>query len=213
MRSIVKLLVLGGAGKTGRQIVTQALDAGHHVTIVTRDRSRVSTEHAQQHVVVGDCVTGAAALTEPMRGQDAVICAIGRGNSFKSEQLIARSVPGILEAMKAAGVKRLMFTSALGVGDSYVDSPVAAKLFFLTLLRGIYADKLAGDRLIRASDLEWTIVQPAQMNDGPLTKRYRAGERLAMSGMPHISRADTAHFILDRINDPLTIRKTLIVAT
>lgn len=213
MRPIVKLLVLGATGKTGRQIVTQALEAGHDVTIVVRDRSKIPTEHPRQHIVIGDSATGAAAFAEPMRGQDAIISAIGRGYSFKSEQLISRSVPGIIAAMTTAGVQRLMFTSALGVGDSYVDSPLAAKLFFLTLLRGIYADKLVGDRLIRASDLEWTIVQPAQLNDGPLTRRYRSGERLAMSGMPQVSRADTAHFILDRINDRATIRKTLIVSS
>jgi putative NADH-flavin reductase len=213
MRPMAKLLVLGATGKTGQQIVTQALAAGHQVTTVTRDRSRVSTEHPRQHIVIGDCVNGAASLVEPMRGQDAVISAIGRGYSFKSEQLIARSAPGIIAGMKAAGTRRLMFVSALGVGDSYADSPPAAKFFFLTLLRGIYADKLVGERLIRETDLEWTIVRPAQFNDGPLTRRYRSGERLAMSGLPQISRADTAHFILDRINDALTIRKALILST
>ncbi len=213
MRPIMKLLILGATGKTGQQIVTQALAAGHQVTIVARDAARVPGGHPRQQVVIGDVTSGAASLAEPMRGHDAVISAIGRGYSFKSEQLIARSVPGIIAAMNAAAVRRLMFTSALGVGGSYADAPLAAKLFFLTLLREIYADKLVGDRLIRESNLDWTIVQPTQFNDGPLTKRYRSGERLAMSGLPKISRADTAHFILDRINDPLTIRKTLIVST
>jgi len=212
MRPTMKLLIIGGTSGTGRQCVTQALEAGHEVTILARDASRVATEHPRQRVVQCDATAAAASLAEPMRGQDAVVSAIGRGYSFKSEHLIARSVPGILAAMKSAEVRRLMFTSALGVGPSFSDAPLAAKIFFLTLLRGIYADKLVGDRLIRASDLEWTIVQPAQLNDGPLTKRYRSGERLAMSGMPQISRADTAHFILDRINDPATIRKTLIVS-
>jgi putative NADH-flavin reductase len=208
----VKLLVLGATGKTGQQIVSQALEAGHHVTVVARDRSKVTTEHPRQQVVTGDCVTGAPALAESMRGQDAVISAIGRGYSFKSEQLIAQSVPGIIAALQAANVQRLMFTSAVGVGDSYKDAPLMAKVFFRTLLRGIYADKLIGDNLIRASDLEWTIVQPTQLTDGPLTKRYRSGERLALAGKAQISRADTAHFILDRINDAMTIRKTLIVS-
>lgn len=208
----MKLLVLGGTGKTGRQIVSQALDGGHSVTIVVRDRGKVTTEHPRQQVVTGDATAGADALAESMRGHDVVISAIGRGYSFKSEHLIARSVPGIIEAMGSAGVRRLMFTSALGVGDSFKDSPLPAKLFFLTLLRGIYADKLVGDRLIRDSDLEWTIVQPSQLNDGPLTKNYRSGERLALSGMAQVSRADTAHFILDRITDPAAIRKTLIVS-
>ena len=57
---------------------------------------------------------------------------------------------------------------------------------------------------------QWTIVQP--VSDGPLTKKYRAAERLPLSGMPKISRADTAHFILDRLHDPSTFRTTLVLA-
>ena len=117
-----------------------------------------------------------------------------------------------LAAMEMAGLSRLVFTSAIGVGDTFADAPLPAKLFFVTLLRGIYADKLVGDRLIRDSDLDWTIVQPSKMTDGPLTKQYRSGEHLVFAGKAEISRADTAHFILDRINDPSSIRKTLVVS-
>ncbi len=151
-------------------------------------------------------------MTAAMRGHDAVISAIGRGKTFQSGRLIQRSVPGILGAMQASGVRRLVFTSALGVGATYQDSPLLPKIFFNTLLRGIYADKLVGDDLIRHSRLDWTIVQPAVLTDGPLTRTYRSGEHLPMSGMPAISRADTAHFILDRINDQATFGKTLILA-
>lgn len=207
----MKLLILGATGKTGSQLVTQALDKGHTVTILARDRSKVGIQHERLHVAEGD-VTNNAALGEAMRDQDAVISAIGRGMSFKSENLIERSVPAILVAMQTHGIRRLMFTSAMGVGASYGDAPVMAKLFFRTLLRGIYADKAIGEQMIRNSPLEWTIVQPVQFNDGPLTKNYRAGERLPLSGMPQVSRADTAHFILDRLHDPSTFGKTLVLA-
>jgi putative NADH-flavin reductase len=209
--AIVKLLILGATGHLGRQIVTQALEKGHTVTILARDRSKVDVQHERLRVVEGD-VTNNAALGEAMREQDAVISAIGRGMSFKSENLIERSVPAILTTMQTHGIRRLMFTSAMGVGASYRDAPVMAKLFFRTLLRGIYADKAIGEQMIRNSALEWTIVQPVQLNDGPLKKNYRAAERLPMTGMPQISRADTAHFILDRLHDPSTIGKTLILA-
>ncbi len=208
----VRLLVLGGTGGTGRQVVTQALDAGHEVTMLARDRSKVTTEHPHLKMVAGDATAGGAEMAAAMHGHDAVISALGRGKTFQSGQLIQRSVPGILSAMHASGVRRLVFTSALGVGASYKDSPLLPKIFFNTLLRGIYADKLRGDDLIRQSGLDWTIVQPAVLTDGPLTRNYRAGEHLPMSGMPTISRADTAHFILDRINDRATFGKTLILA-
>ena len=118
------------------------------MTVFARDRAKCGPEQPRRRVIVGDLQDGAA-LADAMRGQDAVISAIGRGYSFKSEHLIERTVPGMIAAMRAAGVRRLLFTSALGVGQSVADSPLMARLFFRTLLRGIYADKLIGDQLIR----------------------------------------------------------------
>lgn len=207
----MKLSVLGGTGGTGKHVVSQALADGHELTVLARDRAKVGPDQPRLRVVVGDLENGAA-LAEAMRGQDAVISAIGRGYSFKSEHLIERTVPGIIGAMKAAGVRRLVFTSAVGVGQSFADSPFIAKLFFLTLLRGIYADKLIGDQLIRQSGLDWTIVQPSQMTDGPLTRSYRSGERLALRGRAHVSRADTAHFLLATAANPGAIGKTLLLS-
>ena len=206
----MKLLVLGGTGGIGQHVVTQALDAGHEVTVFARDPAKVTGQHARLRVVRGD-VTDVAALTGAARGQDAVISAIGRGLSFKSEQLITRSVPSILAAMDAAGVRRLVFTSAWGVGDSFKDLAVVPWLFFRTLLRDVYADKLVGDTLIRKSNVDWTIVRPARLHDGPLTRSYHSGERLRMAGMQSISRADTAHFILACVTDPASIRTSPVV--
>lgn len=207
----MKLLILGGTGGTGRQLVSQALEAGHDVTVLARDRAKLGPDRPRLRVIVGDLQNGAA-LADAMRGQDTVISAIGRGYSFKSEHLIERTVPRILAAMNAAGVRRLLFTSALGVGPSAANTPLVPRLFFRTLLRGIYADKLVGDQLIRGSALDWTIVQPSQLTDGPLTRAYRAGERLPMSGMPRISRADVAHFLLTVAGDRAAIGKTLLVS-
>lgn len=192
--------------------MTQALEKGHDVTVLARDRTKAGLDHPRLRFVDGD-VRNSQALGEAMAGQHAVVSAVGRGKSFKSENLIAHSVPGILSAMQAHDVKRLLFTSALGVGDSFRDAPLPLKIFIRTLLRGIYADKMIGDEMIRKSALDWTIVQPAVLTDGPLTKKYRSGEHLPLSGMASISRADTAHFIVDRINDQSTSRKTLILAT
>lgn len=207
----MKLLILGATGGTGKHVVSQALADGHELTVLARDRTKVGPDQPRLRLVLGDLENGAA-LNEAMRGQDAVISAIGRGYSFKSEHLIERTVPGIIGAMKAAGVRRLVFTSAVGVGASFADSPLVAKLFFRTLLRGIYADKLIGDQLIRKSGLDWTIVQPSQMTDGPLTRSYRTGERLVLRGRAQISRADTAHFLLATAANPATIGKTLLLS-
>jgi putative NADH-flavin reductase len=207
----MRILVVGATGGTGKHIVGQALGAGHHVTVFARDPARTGHEHPRLRNVVGE-LHAHQALSDAIHGHDAVISALGRGYSFKSESLIQRSVPTLISAMTAAGVRRLVFTSALGVGDSYGDAPIIARLFFLTLLRDIYADKLIGDRLIAGTDLEWTIVRPSKMTDGPLTRSYRSGERLALSGMASISRADVAHFLLHAMADPKTVGKTILIS-
>ena len=80
------------------------------------------------------------------------------------------------------------------------------------LLKDIYADKIAGEALIRRSDLDWTLVQPPQLTNGPLTRKYRVGEHLELRGIPRISRADVAHFILSQLDDTTYVRKAALIA-
>ena len=207
----MRLLIVGATGGTGQQLLAQALAAGHDVTAFAREPGKIAAQHPRLRCIRGD-LADHRAMGDALRGHDAAISALGRGYSFKSEQLIQRAVPVILTAVEAAGLRRLIVVSALGVGESARQAPLPARLFFNTLLRGIYADKLIGDNLIRQSDLDWTIVQPSQMTDGPLTRQYRSGERLELRGRPAISRADVAHYILSIVADGAALRKTLIVS-
>ncbi len=104
-------------------------------------------------------------------------------------------------------VRRLIVTSAIGVGDAIRDAPLFSKIMIRMLLKNIYADKAAGEELIRQSDLDWTIVQPAQLTNGPLTRRYRVGQRLKLRGIPKIARADVAHVILSQLDATAYIGK------
>ncbi len=205
-----KLFVLGSTGGTGQKVVAQALDAGHEVTAYARSPEKIAIRHERLRLVAGSLTEGA--LADAIPGHDAVISALGRGLALTSENLIRLSVPPILSAMQREGVRRLIFTSAIGVGDAIRHVPLVPRLMARTMLKNIYADKLAGEDLIRLSGLDWTIVQPAALTDGPLTGRYRAGERLDVSGMPKISRADVAHFLLSQVDDRKYVRKSVVLA-
>jgi putative NADH-flavin reductase len=209
-----KLLIVGATGHTGLQLLRQALDAGHEVTAFVRNPAKLSVDAGRVRLAVGDVTDPQSGLTQAAQGQDVVISALGRGLSFKSEQLIQRSVPLLLSAMQSAGVRRLIFTSAIGVGETApeVRLPLVSRLMIMLPLRDIYADKAIGEALIRRSDLDWTIVQPTQLTNGQLTATYRAGERLALRGVPTISRADVAHFIVSQVDQPDYIRKAVIIS-
>lgn len=207
-----KVLIVGATGGTGRSLVEQALTAGHSVTAFVRNPEKVGRHHERLRVVAGDAASGAPSLSQAMRGQDAVISALGRGQSFKAEDLMQRSLPHLLTAMQEHQVRRLIFMSALGVAETVQGVPLLARLFHGLLLRSLFADKAAGEALIRRSELEWTIVHPAGLTNGPLTGTYRAGERLALRGFPTISRADTAHFLLSQLDDRSYIGKVVALA-
>ena len=207
-----RVLVVGGTGGTGREVVLQALAAGHDVTALARTATHLPIEHPKLRAI--DCALpqDAAVLSNAMAGQDVVISALGRGQSLASHQLLEQSVPAVLTAMRAHGVRRLIFTSAIGVGDAVRDIPFLPALFARTLLRGLYADKVIGERMVRESGLEWTIAQPAGLTNGPRTERYQAAERLTLSGLPKIARADVAHFLLAQVEDRSNVGKTLVLA-
>jgi putative NADH-flavin reductase len=206
-----KLLVLGATGPTGRQVVSQALQQGHQVTAFVRDPARLPLVHERLRVVVGDVTDDRPTLREAVSGQDAVISALGVGLSFKSRDLTRRSMPKLVAAMETQRVSRLVYTSAFGVGPTWIDVPAVPRLMVKLLLRDIYADKAAGEDVLRRSQLDWTLVYPVMLTNGPLTGRYRVGERLALRGLPKVSRADVAAFLLSQIDDPTYIRKGVLI--
>jgi len=206
-----RVLILGATGGTGRHLVDQIVDAGHHVTAFVRHPATLTRTHDQLHVVAGALPDDAAMLKQAMRGQDVVVCSLGRGMSLKSERLMQTCVPVVLAAMKEERVGRLLYLSALGVGKTFRIAPLASKFLIGTLLRDIYADKNIAESLVISSDREWTIVHPPLLTDGPLTGRYRSAEDLRLPGFPKISRADVAHFMTGELTNRAFTRKIAII--
>ena len=207
-----RVLVLGATGRTGQQVVLEAVRQGHQVTAFVRNPDGVQVRSAGLRVLAGQVTGDDPALALAMRDQDVVISALGRGKSFRSGGLIAHSVPCIVGAMERAGVRRLVFTSAFGVGETYRDVPLLPRLFIGTLLRDIYRDKALGEQTIRASALDWTLVYPTGLVDGPATGHYRVGPRLALRGFPTVTRADVAAFLVTQVADPTYVRMGVLVS-
>lgn len=208
----MKLVVFGATGGTGRLIVEQALQQGHDVLAFVRDPDKLRITDARLHVVQGDAAEDTSRVTEAVRGQDVVISALGRRNSFKSANLISRSMRAIVPAMERQGVRRLIVVSAFGVGESYHYAPLIPRIMFRVLLGDIFADKKAGEDHVRQSGLNWTLVYPVLLTNGPRTGKYRAGERLDLHGVPKISRADVADFVLTQLQDDKFWRRIALIS-
>lgn len=209
----MKVLVLGATGATGREIVRQALEQGHSLTVFARHPQNVGSANEAVRVLAGDVLDDSATLAAAIAGQDVVISALGVGRSFRSGGLIARSAPVIVRAMASHGVSRLIFLSACGVGGTWQLVPIGPRIFMRLLLRDIFADKEAGEDHIVRSDLDWTIVYPVMLTNGSRTGRYRAGEHLDLRGFPSVSRADVADFLIRQLTDPEYVRRGVLVSS
>lgn len=207
----MKITIFGATGPTGRLLVSQALAQGHSVTAFAR-RPEAIRPRENLRIIQGDTTRDAAAVEDAVRGQDAAISALGVSASFFPDGLMERSVANILPAMERSGVKRLVVMSAFGVGDSKNDAPVLPRLMYCTVLSAIFADKLAAEDKVRASSLDWTIVYPTLLTHGAMTGHYRAAERLELSGMPSISRANVAHFMLGELTQRRFVRKVVALS-
>ena len=204
----MKLLIIGATGGSGRELMKQALEQGHDVTVMARTPEKVGLSHSKLRVVKGD-VTDAKSVEDPVASQDAVLCALGtkviRKNTIQSD-----GTRNIIAAMQKHGVRRLVLESSLDVGDSRGQLGFFfAHVIRPTLLRNIFADKEVQEKMVKESPLEWIIVRPAMLTNGPRTGKYRAGFSADDHSITRkISRPDVADFMLKQVTDNTYLRKT-----
>ena len=207
----MKIFLLGATGPTGQQIVSLALQQGHEITAFVRNPSKLSQNDTRLRTVTGD-IFDSEALSNTMKGYDLVISALGVGKNLKPDGLITRATTALIPAMKKAGLQRVIFLSAFGVGDTIEQATLIFKIIFKTFLRSIYADKKVATEQLKGSGLQWTLISPVLLTDGPRTGGYRIGEKLELKGMAKISRADVAEFMLREANDNRWIQKEVILS-
>jgi putative NADH-flavin reductase len=196
----MKLLVFGASGPLGRAITQAALETGHQVTAFARTPGRLGG-HPGLREVAGD-VLDAEPVAAAVPGHDAVISALGQAKPSPAGHDLHPGTAHIIAAMRAAGVSRLIWISSHGVGDARGRSGfVFERIFVPWRLRAEFADKERQEALVTASDLDWTIIRPARLTNGPATGKLRAQPRLPVTIRDSISRADVAQFVLGELKD------------
>jgi putative NADH-flavin reductase len=197
---LTRVCIVGATGGTGRQLLAQALERGYVVTALVRDPGRLSIEHPHLTVVRGD-VLDYSTVEKAVRGQDAVISALGHKRFFAPTRILSEGTRNILRAMETHGVRRLVCETSLGLGDSVERMGLYYSLFVIPAVLPFYFwDKARQEQLIAASKLEWVIVRPAVLTNAVGRGVYRHGRRVgSFLWTARIARADVAHFMLKQL--------------
>ncbi|WP_250035002.1 NAD(P)-dependent oxidoreductase [Paractinoplanes maris] len=209
----MRLTVFGASGGTGTQVVRQACAGGHEVTAVVRDPARLTFEAPELRIVQAD-VRDPAVLGPAVAGRDAVISAIGpRGRGPTT--VCADSARAIVAAMQQQGIRRLAVVSNSGMHIDDQDGwfvRSAVKPLVGRVFRHAYADMGRMEEVVRATDLDWTIVCPPRLTDAGHTGRYRTAINQNVAGGRLIPRADLAEELLRCLTEDRTVRASVSVA-
>ena len=206
----MNITVFGATGTIGRLVVDQALAAGHDVTAVTRDATRLTQRHDRLSVVEAD-PTDPAACVPAVKDADAVVVALGAGRRGEVREAGTRAV---VEAMQEAGVRRLVCQSTMGVGSSEEHLTFWWRyVMFGALLRQAFADHVAQEAVVEA--------QRARLDHRPALRVHRRAGRIAGPGAARVRRlrqracgsrsggADVAAFVLAQAEDATFVHQAV----
>jgi putative NADH-flavin reductase len=224
MEPAMKLTIFAATGGIGRELLDQAVAAGHDVTAVVRSPNKLP--RTVRAITADLAAAEPAALESAVAGADAVLSGLGP-RSVAETGVASRGTRAIVHAMRATGGRRIVVVSAAPIGT--VPSPGRPKppkhdpgdgflmrylLSPLTkaALRKPYADLALMEDVLRDSDLDWTVVRPPRLTDKPLTGAYRTayGQNLRRGLL--VSRADVAHLMLRVLDQPETIKQFIGIA-
>ena len=226
----MKLTIVAATGGIGRELLGQALAAGHDVTAVVRNPDKLPGQvraAGQARTVVADLAAAdPVALESAVAGADAVLSGLGPRSSSDAG-IASRGTRAIVAAMQATGVRRIVVVSAAPVGTvassrrpdpprhdpgdgffmRYLGSPFARAAF-----GKVYTDLVGMEDMLASSGLDWTSVRPPRLTSKPLTGTYRTAAGQNVRGGWFVSRADVAHFMLQALDRPETIGHTIGIA-
>lgn len=203
-----KTALIGASGFVGGAILDELLSRGYKVEALVRTPSKIAVENPDLTVKKVD-VADEKALTEDLKGYDTVISAYNPGwtnPNIYNETL--QNYPGIVEAAKKAGVKRLLIVGGAGTlfcapGLRVVDSGVIPA----EIMDGVKSlGKFYLDILINEKDIDWVFFSPAgAFVEGTRTGKYRLGKDdliVDSKGNSTISVADYAKAMVDELETP-----------
>jgi putative NADH-flavin reductase len=212
----MRIAIIGASRGIGAELLKASIAEGHEVTALVRDPATLNISSPGLKVIKGDILdpsSVAAALAKPIgtiiAGQEAICVCIGIPPTRKPVDVFSRGTQNILDAIGQESNQKLILVTGIGAGDSkghggfFYD-----RILNPLLLATNYADKDRAESIVKASNVEWLIVRPGFLTNGPHTGKYRVIENLSGVTAGKISRADVADFILKQLASPTHFGKT-----
>jgi len=211
----MKIVVIGANGATGRLAVFEGLARSHEMVAFVRDVAQVTLTDPHLTVAQGDAFDPATVVAA-LEGADAVISAIGRSRKKGSKQrdqgpFYAPAMRVILDGMAARGVGRLAVVSSQGVGDEPLEGLALPLRAFRLVVGRVMDDMREMERLVEASDTQWTITRPGGLTGKPKGE-YVVRPGNSLRGHGSTPRAALADALVLAVTEGRWPRQAVVVA-
>lgn len=210
----MKLFILGATGRTGQELVRQALSEGHEVVAYVRSPEKLNSQ--EKLTIIQGTLEETTKLQQAMMSCDAVLVALGNPIKDSSADLFASFMPRLIKIMRLADVSRIIVLSSLGTGETIRNVTYPYKIGVQTFLKGNQADHEKGERHLIASNLNWTLIYPGPLFDGPKTEHplvRNTASGYKMPGAPRTNRADVAAVMLSQLNREESYQQKLLMCS
>lgn len=205
----MKIVILGATGKTGQQLVVQALEQGYAVTAFVRDESKIGIKKPNLTIRVGDA-RNQADLQAVLSGKDAVINVLG-SHKLKDD-LMAKSTEALIRAMHAVGMRRVIMLSSFLMTEH--QKPGLLMKAVGNMSKNVIKDKSASESQLKASGLDWTLVYATRLKRGPLTGNVRVIDSAEAVRLQNgINRADVADYMLELLDNESMYGESVLITT
>lgn len=210
----MKVLIFGATGVSGKLVTDKALAVGHDVTVYVRNPGKVSAAGPRLTIIEGE-LTDTVAIATAVTGQDAVVSLLGPAGK-STGMPYSSAMREIIRAMQRAGVRRLIATATPAAADPKDRFSLSFRLAIGMIKRfagTAYEDLAAVGRVIRQSELEWTIVRLPWLTSKPSDRPVAAG----YVGDPGIklfflSRERLADFLIGQLTDRRWVRQAPVIS-
>ncbi|WP_263382742.1 NAD(P)-dependent oxidoreductase [Granulicella arctica] len=211
----MRIAIFGASGATGQLLTDRCLAAGHEVTALVR-RPEKFPQRDRVRVVQGNAFDRAA-IADTLIGADAILSALG-ARSLKKEDVLERAIPLLVAAMEQAGIRRIVALGSAGALPTALDKQpawrawIVQNIVYNTFLKYPVASQIAQFRILSASHLDWTMVMPPMLTNGPGHGSFRMdGDALPRNGA-RISRTDVADFMMKQLTSTEWLRKGVYIS-
>src|SRR6267142_6847801 len=164
----MNLFVLGATGAIGKHLLDIGLERGHRVTSYVRSPRKIHRAHERLKVIQSD-IFGADQMAHSLAGHDAILSAFGPA-TIRSTTLRREFGRALAAAMRKSDVRRAQIVSAAFL---FPDIGFFGGILKATLFRGMIPDMAGMEAEVSQRDLDWTIVRPPRLTNGPITDSYR----------------------------------------